>query len=267
MDILIQILWMFPVYAILGWCLEIIYCAVSTGKLVNRGFLGGPVCPIYGLGASIMILALTPVAHSFLAIFLGALLLGSLLELAAGFLLKSLFQIRWWDYTDEPFNIGGYISLKFSLIWGVIGIGLIRMIHPPIADLIAITPPVVLWTILTLFYAYFIVDAVVTVLTILKLNRDLKEITRLSALIHKGGETLAKSIGTPAMGAARKFEDTRVKLHEKLEDSERLNALLEHSGKIRRRLFKAFPNMNTVRNSNAFLEMRQRIINRVRKGK
>jgi len=260
-----DILWIFPIYAFLGWCLEVIYAAVSTGKLVNRGFLGGFICPIYGLGAGLIILALTPVAGNIFLLFLGAALLGSLLELVAGFLLKSLFHITWWDYSDEPFNIGGFICLKFSLVWGVVGVGLIHFIHPAILDLIRLIPSTVLWVLLALFYVYFITDIVTTVLTIRDLNRDLREITRLSELINKSGENLARRIGTPAIEAAQKFEDTRAKLGAKLEDSERLHALLEKTSNARLRLFRAFPNMKTARNGGALREMKERIKTRVRR--
>ena len=284
-DVLIQILWVFPIYSLLGWCLEVIYSSVVTGKFVNRGFLNGSICPIYGLGASLMILCLTPVAHNLIALFFGALLLGSLLELVGGFLLKHLFHITWWDYSDEPLNIGGYICLKFSLVWGVIGVLLIGVIHPPIAELLRVTPPVLLVSILLLFYTYFIVDSVVTVLTILKLSRDLREITRLSALLQKGSDTLARSIGAPAIGAARRIEeselaekakdlttrvqttteDARVKLQAKLEDSERLHTMLDNIQGARLRLFKAFPNMKTSKNSDALYEMKQRLKHRMQR--
>ena len=278
-DVLMQVLWIFPIYALLGWCLEVIYASVVTGKFVNRGFLNGCICPIYGLGASLMILCLVPIEHNLIVLFFGALLLGSLLELIGGFLLKHLFHITWWDYSDEPLNIGGYICLKFSLAWGVAGIFLVRIIHPPIADLVQITPPILRTSLLLVFYVYFIVDVLLTVLTVLKLNRDLQEITRLSALIQKSGDALAKGIGTPAIEAARRIgeselaekakeltarvqtaaEDTRVKLHAKLEDSERLTALLGNMQGARLRLFKAFPNMKASQNIGALHEMKRRV--------
>jgi len=287
MYILTQMLWMFPIYSLLGWCLEVVYCAVTTGKLVNRGFFGGFICPIYGLGASLMILLLAAESHNLLLLFFGTLILGSLLELVGGFLLKRLFRIRWWDYSDEPLNIGGYICLKFSLMWGVSGILLLKIIHPPIADLIRITPPALLTTLLILFYIYFAADLITTVLSALKLSRDLREITRLSALIQKSGERLAKGIGTPAIEAAQKIESLevghkareiservqtaaeygRVKFRAKVEDSERLNALLSNAGSIRRRLFRAFPNMRAFENSSALAEMRRRVKGRTQRKK
>jgi len=286
-DVLTQLVWIFPLYSLLGWCLEVIYCSVTTGKFVNRGFLNGCICPIYGLGAGVMIVCLTFVEHNLLLLFLAAIFLGSLIEFISGFLLKHLFHITWWDYSDEPFNLGGYICLKYSLTWGVLGILLIHIVHPLFSSLILMIPAALLTALLVLFYLYFVVDVTVTVLTILKLSRDLQEITRLSALIHKSSDVIADGIGTSAIAAARRIEeselagkareartrmrtavgDTRVKIGAKLEDFERLSALLHNTDGIRLRLFKAFPNMKASRNSGALREMRQYIKNHVQRKK
>ena len=74
------------------------FCTVDTGKLVNRGFLNGPMCPIYGFGMSAVLAVLTPVQSSTLALFFGGMVLASVLELAGGWALKKLFHTTWWDY-------------------------------------------------------------------------------------------------------------------------------------------------------------------------
>ena len=106
---LYQVFAYFLIYSCLGWCLEVIYAAVTTGKLINRGFLNGPVCPIYGFGMVIVLFALTPLSHSLLLLYLGGVILPSVLELVGGWALYKLYHTRWWDYSDYPFNIGGYI--------------------------------------------------------------------------------------------------------------------------------------------------------------
>ena len=111
-----QFLWIFFVYAFLGWCTEVSYAALRTGKFVNRGFLNGPVCPIYGCGVVVVLVGLTPLKGNFVLLFLGSVVLTSVLELATGFVLEKLFRQRWWDYSDKPFNLGGYICLEFSIM-------------------------------------------------------------------------------------------------------------------------------------------------------
>ena len=114
------LLWFFFIYAFLGWCTEVCFVALKTGTFVNRGFLNGPVCPIYGFGALVVLTALEPLRDHLLLLFLGSMALTSLLEYLTGLLLEKLFYQRWWDYSDEPFNVGGYICLRFSLIYVIL---------------------------------------------------------------------------------------------------------------------------------------------------
>ena len=137
---LYQILAFFLIYSCLGWCLEVIYAAVSTGQLVNRGFLNGPVCPIYGFGMIIVLFTLSPLADNLLLLYLGGVILPSVLELAGGWALYKLYHTRWWDYSDFPFNIGGYICLEFSLLWGVGTVVVMKAVHPVIAGFVEMVP-------------------------------------------------------------------------------------------------------------------------------
>ena len=140
---LYQILAFFLIYSCLGWCLEVIYAAVSTGQLVNRGFLNGPVCPIYGFGMIIVLFTLSPLADNLLLLYLGGVILPSVLELVGGWALYKLYHTRWWDYSDFPFNIGGYICLEFSLLWGVGTVVVMKAVHPVIAGFVEMVPQMV----------------------------------------------------------------------------------------------------------------------------
>lgn len=113
-----QMCWIFIIYAFVGWCCEVAFAAVKLGAFVNRGFLTGPVCPIYGFGMLIVATLLTPLAGNWLLLFLGAAILTSLLELVTGFVLEKFFHQKWWDYSGIRGNIGGYICPQFSLLWG-----------------------------------------------------------------------------------------------------------------------------------------------------
>ena len=99
----------FFIYGFLGWCTEVAYAAVKEGKFVNRGFLNGPICPIYGIGVSTVIHFLQPVADQWILLYILSTILVTLLEGATGFLLEKLFHHRWWDYSEIPLNIGGYV--------------------------------------------------------------------------------------------------------------------------------------------------------------
>ncbi len=105
-------------------------CRRHHRQLVNRGFLNGPVCPIYGFGMIIVLFALTPLEDSALLLYIGGVILPSALELVGGWALYKLYHTRWWDYSDFPFNIGGYICLEFCLLWGVGTLVVMRIVHP-----------------------------------------------------------------------------------------------------------------------------------------
>lgn len=140
---LYHILAFFLIYSCLGWCVEVVYAAATTGQLVNRGFLNGPVCPIYGFGMILVLFFLTPLEDDLLLLYLGGVILPSALELVGGWALYKLYRTRWWDYTDKPFNIGGYVCLEFSLMWGVGAMVMVKVIHPTLAALVNIIPPLV----------------------------------------------------------------------------------------------------------------------------
>ena len=137
---LYQILWFFVVYSILGWCLEVIYHAVTLGKVINRGFLNGPVCPVYGFGMLAVLLFFdslqTDVSDSnFLLLYLGGVVLATAVELIGGWALDKLFHARWWDYSDKPFNLNGYICVRSVTTWGIFALILIYAILPPFEKL------------------------------------------------------------------------------------------------------------------------------------
>lgn len=120
----------FFVYAFLGWVLETIYCVVTLGVFNKRGFLYGPICPIYGFGAIILITCLENIKTNKIGKFFISLIAFTTFEYVVSVVLESLFGLRWWDYTNEPFNFQGRISLAFSIAWGVIGVVFIEEIHP-----------------------------------------------------------------------------------------------------------------------------------------
>lgn len=120
----------FFIYAILGWLLETVYCIVTLGVFNKRGFLYGPVCPIYGFGAIILIQCLKNVKTNTVGKFFIAMIAFTAFEYVVSVVLEELFGLRWWDYTNEVLNFQGRISLPFSMAWGIIGVIFVEKIHP-----------------------------------------------------------------------------------------------------------------------------------------
>ena len=209
---LYQILAYFLIYSCLGWCLEVIYAAVTTGKLVNRGFLNGPVCPIYGFGMVIVLFTLTPLVDNVFLLYVGGVILPSVLELAGGWALEKLYHTRWWDYSDFPFNIGGYICLQFSLLWGVGTLVVMKAVHPVIADLVAMVPTLIGFIVMCVLYAVYAADVVVTAFAASDLARELEALEQVADSIHAVSDAMTELLGTTAMDVDQKMDESRLQL-------------------------------------------------------
>lgn len=120
----------FFTFAFLGWCMETLFAIFNLGHFVKRGFLYGPICPIYGFGAIILIIFLTKYKHNSIKLFIYSAIVFSLFEYLAGFALDALFSAKWWDYTNDFFNLNGRISILYSISWGFIALIFINHIYP-----------------------------------------------------------------------------------------------------------------------------------------
>ena len=126
---LLQWMLFFYIYCFFGWIIESTYVSVCTGNWVNRGFMRGPVIPIYGTGAIIILFAVIPFRTSPILVFILGTIAASVLEFVTGFVMERIYKVRYWDYSDKPFNLCGYICLFNSLCWGVLSILLIYLVH------------------------------------------------------------------------------------------------------------------------------------------
>ena len=113
-----------------GWLLETFYAISTLGYFVKRGFLYGPLCPIYGWGAIILLSILQKYKSNSLKLFIYSAIIFSLFEYIVGFALDALFAAKWWDYTNDFMNLNGRISIFYSFAWGIIAILFINHIHP-----------------------------------------------------------------------------------------------------------------------------------------
>lgn len=253
-----EVVWIFLIYAFIGWCTEVSYAALDTGKFVNRGFLNGPVCPVYGCGVLLVVVVLTPLKDNILILFVGSVILTTVIEFITGFLLEKLFHNHWWDYSNEPFNVCGYICLKFSILWGLACTFVMDIVHPLIYKVIRIVPFTVGLIVLIVLMIVFCCDMGVTVATVLKLNKRLKMLEEVAGKLHAISDGIGENIYENVSAAVEKSEefkeshkDVLDKLSEKKSEKQReyeeLNkkykALLEQKTFGFKRLMKAFPDM------------------------
>ncbi len=223
----------FFIYAFLGWCTEVAYAALETGAFVNRGFLNGPVCPIYGVGMCIVISCLTPFLGNLFLLFAAALILTTLLEWGTGFLMEKIFHERWWDYSDEPFNIGGYICLRFSIIWGLSCVFVMKLIHPIIAYAVVILPLTAGTVLLLAFSAGIFTDLGVTAATVAGLNKRLKLVDSMASGIRKVSGGIGERVSEDTMIVGRVMGENGILFTEQSEeDKQKLEETKESAAQV-----------------------------------
>ena len=164
----------FLIYSLVGWIYETILCSVRERRFVNRGFLNGPYCPIYGCGALIDIFLLRPFTNP-VVIFFSSMVLCSILEYITSYLMEKIFKARWWDYSNMKFNINGRVCLLGALVFGAMSLLLVKFLHPLVVRLVDMIPPLALKIAVPVLAAGFIADFVVTVIGLSGLNARLRE--------------------------------------------------------------------------------------------
>jgi uncharacterized membrane protein len=213
------ILWQIIIYSILGWCLEVGFAWLTTKQLVNRGFLNGPYCPIYGIGAVLMINLLTPITN-FIERFIVSIIVLSILEFITGYLLERLFNEKWWDYSDRKFNLGGYICLEFAVLWGAGMMVVMLVIHPLVETLINTLPVVFNWSSLIFVLVIVMLDLLLTIRTLVDLNQWI-------VLYHKVADKVAglsDSIKITLLASTEKMDSHWESMERKLD---RLNHFIK----------------------------------------
>lgn len=166
-----RILTYFIIYSIVGFLLETTFALVAFKKIESRqGFLYGPVCPIYGVGAVIMILALKKFNKDTITLFWGGVLVGSIVEYVISLFGEVVLNVRWWDYSNEFLNLNGRICLVYSLIWGIVGIFLVKFLNVKIDSAIEFFKSkinsTILKTIVVIITLLLAIDCVASVLAI-----------------------------------------------------------------------------------------------------
>lgn len=158
MEVFLTYFLLFIIYSLLGWLIESIFCAFIDKKFINRGFLIGPYCPIYGVGAIIMTLYLTQYKDNPITVFLLASILCSILEYLTSYIMEKIFKTRWWDYSNHKFNLNGRICLSNTLGFGFLSLVVIYITNPFFFHLIDIVPNLAMIIISIIIFLIFITD-------------------------------------------------------------------------------------------------------------
>lgn len=178
-----QWLLLFFTYCFLGWVWESSYVSIRRKEWVNRGFLHGPVVPIYGFGAIVILVLTFSFRESLIHIYLLGSIGATVVEFVTGIAMEKLFGMRYWDYSHRKFNLYGHISLFVSLVWGVFALFLVKLLHPPIAKEILKLPSNIVEPLSLAFVIIFVVDATISVQSALGMKKLLRRITENNKLI------------------------------------------------------------------------------------
>lgn len=222
----------FLIYSFLGWVCETVFCSLAAKKFINRGFLSGPFCPIYGFGATFVLLLFSNLRGNLLVLFVASIIGTSALEYITSLILEKVFHLSLWDYSHRRWNLHGRICLRNSLLFGVMSVLMIEVIHPYVEKFLAALPEKLLLLCLLLLAVEFIGDTVMTI-------RALVEITRAAG---------RREMGLEGLSALR--EQYRTTAQQK-----RRQKHIQRVQKLYRRLSKAFPRMKSFRHPDEFREL------------
>ena len=256
----------FFIYAFLGWCTEVAFAAFKEHRFVNRGFLNGPICPVYGFGVVAVIHFLTPLRSNLLLLYLGSAILVTAIEWLTGFILEKVFHNKWWDYSNMPLNLNGYVCLLFSLIWGVFCVFIVDVFHPLIDTLLSHIPFLVGIILVCILVIAGLADLYVTASGILKLKR-LEKMQAIADELHQISDKLGESIYKRTITAMEKQEaisDTFADVSDEVKERIALlrGSYLENvkaTSHMQKRIMKAFPKMQSRNYKESFEDLRNKL--------
>lgn len=184
---IIQWMFFFYFYCFFGWIIESTYVSLKSKRIVNRGFMRGPFLPLYGSGAIMMLLVSAPFQDNLFLVYVAGCVGATVLEYITGVTMEALFKVRYWDYTNQPFNYKGHVCLGTTLAWGGLTILMTRFVHAPVERFALAIPmkvlaPVTLLLTLVLFMDFALsFKAAMDIREILtKLERAKEEVERVS---------------------------------------------------------------------------------------
>lgn len=209
----------FCFYSCAGWCMETVYCSILEKRFVPRGFLHGPLCPIYGVGVLLMILFFAPLKDNLVVFYLVSTLVMSAWEYFVGWFLEVTTHIKYWDYSMYRFNLKGRICLWVCLVWGLLSYVCIFWIHPPVATLFAQVPLLARQIVAIVLAVAVLADAIATI-------RELALMTKVLNTLEKLSSELQLQVSLGKMELTDRLSDAKDMVSDKLQDAREAMATL-----------------------------------------
>lgn len=231
----------FFIYCFFGWIWESCYVSVQKHKWVNRGFLHGPLIPIYGFGALAVLIMAIPVRDNLALVFMFGMVGATAMEYVTGAVMEKLFKVRYWDYSDMPLNLNGYICLPASLGWGGFSILLIRFIHMPVETAVLGLRPGVADFLAHGLSVAFAVDTTQSFNEAMDLREAMEKLTESSQelkRIQKRMDVIAAVVGADMQERKKKAGKFRKAMDGRLSAERMIQELSENIGEYRERFKK-----------------------------
>lgn len=175
MDVLAKYFLYFIIYSFIGWAMEVTCKLIEKRKFINRGFLIGPICPIYGYGVLAIILLIGKDTSDILDVFLKAILICSILEYGTSYFMEKLFKARWWDYSNKKFNINGRVCLETMVPFGILGCLIVYIVHPWVVKLVGILNSTLTLIIAIILLVVYIIDNIISFNVMNKIKGEIKK--------------------------------------------------------------------------------------------
>ncbi len=204
---LTQWLLFFYIYSFFGWCIESSYVSIQKKKFVNRGFMRGPFLPLYGSGAVLLLFVTIPVRDSLILSFIFGAAAATVLEYITGACMEALFKVRYWDYSNNPFNLHGYVCLGTSLAWGFLTIVMLRIVHEPVEHLVLSINQTVQDILAAVLTVYVTADMALSFRAALDIRAMLEKMTRVKEEMERMQGRLDAMIAFAGPKMAEKKEE------------------------------------------------------------
>lgn len=258
----------FYIYCFFGWVWECIFVSVRKRKLVNRGFLKGPLLPIYGSGAICILVVTLPVRGNIPAMFLIGMVAATALEYVTGWAMEKLFHVRYWDYTGQFLNINGHVCLGSTLCWGVLTVLVVEIFHVKLETLVFSFEPWLVDAAAFVITPLFTVDVVTSFHTALHLRDVLIQKERIAAELKRLAERREELERALQEAGEKAREQAREQIRQELRDlyisigarRERLHAA--HTKSVRS-LIRRNPSAVSKLHRESFAELKKTLSERI----
>ena len=234
----------FFIYSFLGWISECIYCTIGNKKVVNRGFLNGPICPIYGFGATILIFTLKNKPQGIISLLICAIVLTSILEYVTGYILEKTLHTTWWDYSNKRFNIKGRICLKNSILFGIMSVVLMKIIQPEVVSFVENISTKTLLSLAIVGIGWLMVDIIISLMALNKLNVKLDRLDEIIMDLKAFNICLDKFNEEELLSKLDKYREEDSYIQYRIEEvKDKIRNIRAKALQVNR-IIKAFPDMN-----------------------